>query len=230
MLYAVGDIHGETEHLERLLGRIRSDAMAAGILRPRVVFVGDYGDRGPDSRGIYNRLTSPELRAEIDPVFLMGNHEDWLLDTLDRRPVDTAMWLHNGGAELVESYGFDFKQPPHLVLPKFILAFPPRHKAFLQGLKYSHAEDGFLFVHAGIDPGNPKGREPSILFWVRKPFLECEDVWPWVVVHGHTPGSEVVVRPNRICVDTGCGHKPTDRLSAAVLEGGRLLRVLDSTA
>jgi serine/threonine protein phosphatase 1 len=209
MLYAVGDIHGETGHLTRLLARIHDDATHVGIPRPRVVFVGDYGDRGPDSRGVYELLTSPELRHEIDPVFLMGNHEDWLLNVLNHRPNNTVTWLHNGGAELVESYGFAFKQPPHQVLPRFINAFPPRHKGFLEGLKYVHVEDGFLFVHAGIDPTHPTSREPAVLFWIRKPFLECEDTWPWVVVHGHTPGDEVVIRSNRVCVDTGCGHKPT---------------------
>ena len=230
MLYAVGDIHGQPSHLVRLMLRIREDAARHGVRRPiRVVFLGDYGDRGPDSRKVFDLLTSAAFLEGLSPKFLRGNHEEWLRSALAKGPFDLMGWLHNGGAEFVESYGFDFRRAAHEVIAEFRQAFPSRHQDFLDGLALYHEEDGYLFVHAGIDPAHPTARHPAVLTWAREPFLSCGDAWPFVVVHGHSMTPEVVVRPNRIGIDTGCGHGPDRPLSAVALEGvGIPPRILDS--
>jgi serine/threonine protein phosphatase 1 len=228
MIYAIGDIHGEIGHLDRLLGRILEDACASGVGRPRVITLGDIGDRGSDTRAVYDRLSSGQFSEAFDATLILGNHERMLIDT--EHDLSSAMpWLENGGAELVESYGFDFRRSPSLVLPEFYTAFPAAHRALLARMRLWHQEDGYLFVHAGINPLRPQDRDPAHLLWIREPFLSSAIDYGFVVVHGHTPSSSVAVRFNRIGVDTGCGHGNDAVLSAVVLEaGGPPLRVLDS--
>lgn len=126
MLYAIGDIHGELGHLERPIKRIETDAGRHGIDRPRLVF----GDRGSNSKGIYNYLGSPCFVAGFDAVFLRGNHEQMLL-AAEHAPSSAILWLTNGGAELVESYGFTFRRAPATVMPEFFASFPEDHRVIV---------------------------------------------------------------------------------------------------
>jgi serine/threonine protein phosphatase 1 len=228
-VYAIGDIHGEIHLLNRLLGRVVEDARACGVSgRPRLVFLGDYGDRGVNSKAVYDKLSSPAFAEEFDAVFVKGNHEQMLVDA-ERDPSTSMLWLNNGGAEFVESYGFAFRRAPSDVLPEFFSAFPPAHRAFLARMRPWHQEGGYLFVHAGIDPLRPSNRDPDVLMWMREPFLSCTEDYGFKVVHGHTPAPSVVIRANRIGVDTGCGHHPSDPLSAVALHGDSgLVRIIDT--
>ncbi len=230
MIYAIGDIHGQRDHLERLIGRITKDAAARNIGRPRLVFLGDYGDRGTESKGVYDYISSEIFLATFNVTFIMGNHEHMLL-AAEQSPHNATRWLTNGGAEFIESYGFRFGRASSAMLPEFFAAFPTQHRIFLERTRLWHAEAGYLFVHAGIDPAHPNARDPDTLLWIREPFLSCVDDWTVTVVHGHTANPSVVVLPNRIGVDTGCGLRPNNALSAVVLGTmGDPLRIISSSA
>lgn len=228
ILYAVGDVHGRPDLLRGLLDRISEDAAARGTGRPRLILLGDLGDRGPDSKGVLDLLSSREFAARFDARLVLGNHDAWLLEALKRGRGDAYWlrnggpdeWLRNGGAELVESYGFDFRRSPALVLPEFVAAFPAEHRRTLESAELFIEEAGYLFVHAGVDPDAPLEREPDVLLWIRHAFLKATETGPLTVVHGHTPAPEVTVRPNRIGVDTGCGHDFGRHLSAVGLRPG----------
>jgi serine/threonine protein phosphatase 1 len=179
---AIGDIHGCRELLELLLTRLP----AAGTL----VFLGDYIDRGPDARGVIDRLIV--LRDERPCVFLRGNHEAMAL-SMSRVGDEhtTQMWLLNGGVETLNSYGDD--------------GIPPDHLAFLaQTLPY-FATDDYIFVHGGLRPGQqPAEMREEELWWLRDTFLQSDYDWGRLVIHGHTPmtSGRPEFRKNRINIDT----------------------------
>ncbi len=217
VVYAVGDIHGCKDLLELMLDLIRKDreerAGSAEAGRCVVVYVGDYIDRGPDSKGVIDLLLSDPLE-DVETVFLRGNHE-WMIRKMldDPESADIAhRWAWNGGKPTVRSY----KAKGFFKLGE---AIPAAHLAFLEGLRLHHTEGDYLFVHAGIRPGVPLDKQTDDdKVWIRHPFLEHEGSHDgWFVVHGHTPVEEVEVRPNRICIDTHAYE--TGVLTALVLEG-----------
>jgi diadenosine tetraphosphatase ApaH/serine/threonine PP2A family protein phosphatase len=205
LLYAVGDIHGERERLESLL--------AALPLQPedRFVFVGDYVDRGPDSKGVVDVLLS--LAEDYDCVFLAGNHESMFLDFLDWRNDDYFAgdaFLANGGDRTLASYGYFDLPDPH----PSKLVLPPAHEAFFRSLRLYHREGDYLFVHAGL--GRALLRETDLEFALRR--ASAEDLlWDRstldathqlgvTVVYGHTPSPDFALRwnpPFSIGIDTG---------------------------
>jgi serine/threonine protein phosphatase 1 len=205
LLYAVGDIHGERELLEDLLGAL---PLQSG---DRFVFVGDYVDRGPDSRGVVDVLIEHAKRWQS--VFLIGNHESMFLDFLGWRRSDYFggdAFLANGGDRTLASYGyFDNAEPePH----KFQL--PPAHRKFFRNLKLHHREGNYLFVHAGL--GRDLLRETEVRYALRR--ARSEDLlWDRAtlsdphqlgvtLVYGHTPSPDFEVRwnlPFSIGIDTG---------------------------
>lgn len=221
-IYAVGDIHGRADLLETLLARIaeHSTGLPAGTRR-RLVFLGDYVDRGPDSRGVLDILCRPPPPG-FERVCLMGNHEEFLIGFLDN-PTDSVAWLVNGGRETLVSYGIPEDAIDALRrddLSRALAALmPPAHRRFLEGLELIHLSGTYLFVHAGIDPDRPlhrQGRET--LLWIRQPFLDSTaPMGGRVVVHGHTVCDEPQERPNRIGIDTGA--YASGRLTAVVLHG-----------
>ncbi|MBE7199380.1 MAG: serine/threonine protein phosphatase [Parafilimonas terrae] len=171
--YAIGDIHGCSDALDELLARIEDHAQ--GRTR-RLVFLGDYIDRGPDSAAVL-RTVSRLHWAEPDAVTcLMGNHERMLLDGVGAD--DAALhWLASGGDRTLESFGArDLTDLPRDVLD-WIEALPTLH------------EDGARFyVHAGLRPGQAAGEtDAHDRVWIRGPFLEGEHDFGRHVVHGHTP-------------------------------------------
>lgn len=208
LVYAIGDIHGELYLLDKLLGRIVEDAAFTSARRRSLIFVGDYIDRGPDSAGVVDRLVSG-LPEGFDPVFLKGNHEAFLLEFLEHPEVLDA-WLHNGAVQTLASYGID---PPTADWPRadyagcrdaFLAALPESHRAFFGTLQLWESRGDYLFVHAGVRPGVPlESQSERDLLWIRDDFLASRRHFGKVVVHGHTPGREPVVRPNRIGIDTG---------------------------
>ncbi len=213
VVYAVGDIHGCRRQLDSMLDLIHRDIAATTRRRHVVVFLGDYVDRGPDSRGVMELLLSnPIESAEL--VFLKGNHEDLFLQSLygaDRE--EARMWcLGNGGIETEHSYGISGERDREM--------FPCRHLDFMRGLRPYHVEGECLFVHAGIRPGIPlEGQSEHDLLWIREPFLSSGDSHGVMVVHGHTPAPSPQVRDNRIGIDTGVFH--TGTLTALVVEKSR---------
>jgi serine/threonine protein phosphatase 1 len=200
-VYAVGDIHGCAEKLDALHTLMAEDAAAAPEGQRVVVYLGDYVDRGHDSRGVVERLIGP-LPFAAQAIHLAGNHEAMMLDAL-ARPDDAdavRLWTSNGGVAALDSWGVDPASPPR----GWAASIPEAHRRFLEGLRRRAAFGGYLFVHAGVRPGVKLAEQnPDDLLWIREPFLSSTASLGSVVVHGHTPGKEVVVRPNRIGLDTG---------------------------
>jgi len=205
MLYAVGDIHGELDKLEELLTTLplrRGD---------RLVFLGDYVDRGPASFDVVERLVT--LQREWPCEFLLGNHESMLLDFLgwtDEAYFGGDAFLMNGGDRTLATYGY-FDQP-HPDRKTFKL--PKVHEEFLLGLKRHHREGDYLFVHAGL--GKADLKEKDVDFVLRRARIEdmlwnrttCElpHSLPVTIIYGHTPSEEFEVRwnlPFSIGIDTG---------------------------
>lgn len=221
-LYAVGDVHGCLERLDHLIEQIVADAAAHDAERKLIVFLGDYVDRGPDSRGVLERLMAGPPEG-FEQICLKGNHEAFMVRFL-KTPKDGETWMINGGLQTCASYGVDCSGDPfdHTVLARMhgemTAAVPQAHRDFLASLELYHAEGGYLFVHAGIRPGVSLRRQAqSDLLWIREQFLMSEEDHGYVVVHGHTPSDEVDERPNRIGIDTGAVYG--GKLTAMVLEG-----------
>lgn len=216
-LYAIGDVHGCADRLARLLDLIADDAAAAPEPDRRVVFLGDYVDRGPDSRGTIEHILGP-LAFRAQKVALMGNHEAMMLAALERPNEElVSLWLANGALATLGSYGVDAAVPA--AAWSDLVGEP--HLGFLRRLELYHAAGGYVFAHAGIRPGIPlAAQDPDDLIWIREPFLSSQEDHGAVIVHGHTPTREPVVRPNRIGIDTGAVYG--GKLTAVVLWADRM--------
>jgi diadenosine tetraphosphatase ApaH/serine/threonine PP2A family protein phosphatase len=215
-VYAIGDIHGRLDLLEELLAKIRADADAS---RNTLVFLGDYIDRGPRSKQVIDCLIGLAWPG-WDFVALRGNHEQIVLDFLqDAGAYD--IWRDFGGDETLRSYGV---KPPAgredyaRAREEFAAAFPPAHLAFFESLPLSYEVGEYLFVHAGVRPGVAiDDQSPEDMLWIRGEFLNWNEPFEKVVVHGHSPSRQPVVKANRIGVDTGAFA--TGRLTAVALKG-----------
>ncbi len=219
-IYAVGDIHGRADLLDDLLHKIAKDA--GGPAKATLIFLGDYVDRGPDSRGVLNRLIA--LQPDFaDVVFLKGNHEAAMLDFLSD-PEDMMQWLDWGGEETLASYGVKsvLARASHVLAEDLRAAMPEDHLAFLQNLKLCHQLGDYYFAHAGVRPGVALNeQEEEDLLWIRGRFHNAieEERPDKIIVHGHHPVKKAQDHGWRINVDTGAVW--SDRLTALVLEDNR---------
>ena len=219
-LYAVGDIHGRLDLLDDLLGRIVDDLETRPVEAARLVFLGDFIDRGPDSAGVLDRLVDL-ARTRIGTHFLMGNHEEMLLHVLAGQPAVTDDWLRFGGDACAQSYGLsptDLATLDEMQIAALLRqAMPESHVAFLHDLDTMVRFGDFLLVHAGIRPGVAiEDQRPADLRWIRGPFLADPRDHGVMVIHGHTITDGVDRRRNRIGIDTGAYR--TGILTAAVVE------------
>ncbi len=221
-IYAIGDIHGRDDLLRILHGRIQQDLEDRPVSECIVVYVGDYVDRGAGSMQVIETLIKgPQLAAETH--YLKGNHEDALLTFLDD-PGFLRMWRDYGGMETLVSYGV--KVPGDRVgdewirevHQQFTANLPSTHLAFLRGLELSYSKDDFCFAHAGVRPGTPLDQQQAAdLLWIREPFLASKKNHGKIIVHGHTPQEQPVIKKNRLGIDTGAYI--TGVLTAVVIEG-----------
>ena len=224
LVYAVGDVHGRLDLLEDLLPKIAADARASRPThKPVLVFLGDYVDRGPGSRGVIDCLIKLAEMPNIEVRVLKGNHEQAMLSFLDD-PDFGPTWVQNGGAATLASYGVATPQtrlPAQLwdeARQAFAEALPPEHLHFLRGLELYAEYGDYVFVHAGLRPGIPIERQSEQdLLWIRYEFLEERRPFPKVVVHGHTPEPEPHLGPIRLGLDTGA--YATGVLTCARLSG-----------
>ncbi|URD61695.1 metallophosphoesterase [Sphingomonas sp. KRR8] len=207
--YAVGDIHGRLDLFDGLLAQIAADHIARGEgARPLLVLLGDLIDRGPDSRGVLERVLA-RPHPGFQTLTLCGNHEEALLRLLDEaEPGLLDRWLHFGGDACVRSYGEDpvrlSSMAEHDAIVRLRQLIPQSHQDYLRSLADTFRFGDYLFVHAGIRPGIPLERQqPADLRWIREPFLSDPRDHGMMVVHGHTITDEPDERINRIGIDTG---------------------------
>ncbi|MFS8038252.1 metallophosphoesterase family protein [Xanthobacter sp. AM11] len=216
-VYAIGDIHGRLDLLTALHAAIDEDMAEHPGPDCIEVYLGDYVDRGPQSAGVLDALLARARTRRT--VFLSGNHEEVMLDSLASRDA-FSRWLRMGGLETVFSYvppqpGLD---EGHLWL-RWRSAVRQEHIHFLRDLATSYACGNYAFVHAGLKPGVPlEEQQRADMLWIRGEFLDCQDWFGHCVVHGHTPKREPEVFANRINIDTGA--YATGHLTCLVLEGG----------
>ena len=215
-VYAIGDIHGRADLLTAMLAAIDADCPVD--TDTRVIFLGDYVDRGMQSRDVLERLGAGSQKW----MYVMGNHEAMMLDALSDGG-DLGLWLANGGFETLFSYGVDARgilraHGEDEVRARALEAIPAAHFAFLNTLRMSVEIGDYYFCHAGVRPFVPLNRqERDDLLWIREEFTHSTVWHSKRVVHGHTPVPTVEILPNRINVDTGAFL--TNRLSCVVLEG-----------
>ncbi len=209
-VYAVGDIHGRLDLLEDLLSRIAEDARRHSADQARqLVFLGDYVDRGSESRGVVERLLDDPMPG-FSKVYLMGNHEEAMLAFLDGLS-DGLDWLSFGGLETLLSYGVPLRSLPRnegssrALRQALAEAVPPSHLDFFKSCTLHHSAGDYLFVHAGVRPGIALERQdPADLMWIRDDFLRSKVPLPGrIVVHGHTICDLPQNREHRINIDTG---------------------------
>jgi serine/threonine protein phosphatase 1 len=221
-LYVIGDIHGRSDLLDRMITAISRDLEDHPVQTSLTVTLGDYIDRGPDSRGVIERLMRNPFPTPL--VALKGNHES-LFETFLADPSIADQWRRLGGLETLHSYGVpvasvmmgkNFAQAAE----DLRAAVPQAHLEFLKSLWTSLPVGKYFLCHAGVRPGVPLDRQnEEDLLWIREDFLASRADFGKVVVHGHTPTEAPEVLPNRINIDTGAFM--TGRLTCAVLDKGR---------
>lgn len=216
-LYVIGDVHGLADRLGEVHGWIDADLAARPAPDWRVVHLGDYIDRGPDSAGVIARLVA-RIR-DRRTYCLRGNHEQYLVDFAgDAGSPGLGDWLRYGGTQTLGSYGIGGGAAPGELRAAMLAAIPPAQLRFLAGLPHMLRLGGYVFVHAGIRPGVAlDAQAPQDLIWIREPFLSSRAEHGAVVVHGHTPAKSVEDHGNRINIDTGAVFGGP--LSCLVLEG-----------
>ena len=223
VVWAVGDIHGRLDLLQPLVEAIVADLHASAATRKVVVFLGDYIDRGPDSRGVIRLLAGLSIVKGIEWRFLKGNHEQAMLGFLSD-PSAGAKWCEYGGDNALRSYGLRVPDLAHRTEAWARVAADLRHKLtdreieFLENLELSLTVGDYFFSHAGARPGVALDRQMAEdLMWIRQPFLNSPTAFEQVVVHGHTPTARVHADHRRIGIDTKAYH--SGELSAVRLEG-----------
>jgi serine/threonine protein phosphatase 1 len=206
-VYAVGDVHGRFDLLQRLLRQIEADDQARGPADTHVVMLGDLIDRGAQSREVIEFfLKGPPGFAQFH--YVMGNHEEMLLKLSDDPDLELMLhYLRYGGRELFESYGAPravLDAPDQFAADTLTSYVPDPHRDFMRAMHDGIQFGDYFFTHAGIRPGVPIAQQDrQDLRWIRAPFLESREHHGVVVVHGHTVVDAAELLPNRIGIDTG---------------------------
>lgn len=196
--YAIGDIHGCYDHLMALMKKIKDDFDKSGESSAKVVFVGDYVDRGPKSRHVLDYLMNGSPFENIEFICIKGNHEDMFVnDYKINRKVEAMYDKH-----VLRSFNDEipyYETIRDLVHPKYI--------DWMDNLPLSYETDTHFFCHAGINPGIPLSQQSATdLIWIRNLFLSYRYEFEKIIVHGHTPTvlGEPEIMFNRINCDSHC--------------------------
>jgi len=204
----IGDIHGYLGTLEALLDAVAPTAS------DRLITLGDYVDRGPDSRGVLERLI--ELQAQGNLIALLGNHDEMMLSALKGDPLHSRAWLIFGGLATLASYGLALEE---------IQQIPATHRKFLESCLPWYETDSHLFVHALVDPHKPMAeQDPHLLRW-EKLHQPLQHVSGKTLVCGHTRQDEgwPLCWPGGVCLDTGVYEGP-GWLSCLLVESGEVVQ------
>jgi calcineurin-like phosphoesterase family protein len=226
VVYAVGDIHGRWDLLQELHARIAADARRRAAPRKLLVYLGDYVSRGPDSRRVVEMVMG-RAPPGLEAVPLKGNHEDMLLRFVAGDLDAGRHWFDYDGLDMLRDYGVvaspreaEDALAVEALRRRFAAALPAEHLAFFRGLRVSHDEGGYRFVHAGVRPGVPLAAQSDHdQMWIRGEFLGSDADLGAVIVHGHSISPAPDVRANRIGIDTGAVRSGV--LTCLVLEGDR---------
>lgn len=204
-IVAIGDIHGCSETLKEMWKRLEPYKECTHI------FVGDYIDRGPDSKSVVDFLL--KVRHERDCIFLRGNHEQMLLNSIYYQKRD--LWMMNGGQATLNSY-------QHADTAEDL---PDDHLEFFKNTLIYYDTDDYFFVHAGAPPyqtieqsiNDPESE--NYFLWGRDHLNAFEVVWEKTVIFGHTPRAYPIRKSKMIGIDTGCVYKDVgmNKLTAVVL-------------
>lgn len=196
-LIAIGDIHGEINKLNSLLENLNL------VKSDTIVFLGDYIDRGKNSKDVIERLI--DLSEKVNCIFLKGNHEQMVLKMLKTKSeTDISYWLMNGGNETLNSYGD-------------LIGMMMLHGKFLKNLKPYYLTEKYLFVHAGINPNKSlEEQNENDLLWVRDDFIDKKHNLKQKIIFGHTAFYEPYIDEDKIGIDTGCGKEPDGTLTAFI--------------
>lgn len=191
-IFAIGDIHGCFDKLQRLILEIKADPV-----NDTLVFIGDYIDRVDGGRDVVDYIL--KLKKTFQNVIcLRGNHESMLLRFLDG--VEDDIYLANGGFATLKAYGISRSDAPKVRKKKI----PPDHLKFFKTLLPYYETDQFIFVHAGLIPGRELNEQSLYdMQWIRQTFIDSDDDFGKRVVFGHTHFSEPLVEDNKIGIDTG---------------------------
>ena len=194
--YVIGDIHGCLDELVRLLEALSLEAP------DRLIFLGDYVDRGPNSKEVVSYLIHRQQMRREEMIFLKGNHEDMFLSYLGLPGRYGDMFIYNGAGPTLASYGASPRNPS----PQEILTLIPQsHLKFLRQLKSYYVVKPFLCVHAGIHPNKPLDQQDEEeMLWIRDEFILSRHILPYTVLFGHTPQEQVLFHlPYKVGLDTG---------------------------
>ena len=217
--YVIGDIHGRLDLFEALIEAIEADDAAQLSAETTVVLLGDLIDRGPDSRGVIERARDWGRTRKVR--YIAGNHEEMFLESFNDKEM-LRHFVKHGGRETILSYGIHRKRYNELTI-KDLQAhlaelIPEDHREFLAGFEDLIIAGDYVFVHAGLNPKRSlEEQKKGDLRWIRERFLNHQDAFSHVVVHGHTIFEDIERTDHRIGIDTGAFR--TGRLTALVLEG-----------
>jgi len=223
-VYAISDIHGCADLLQRMFTVIDRDLETLGSMRAIHVFLGDYIDRGPGSSQVIDLLI--ERGRKHSSVFLKGNHEAFLFDVL-KDPSQLESWKQYGGLQTLTSYGLRPSLNPDAaeqseLISQLALNIPAHQRRFFNSLRLRFVCGDFFFVHAGVKPGVPLAQQQEHdLLWIRDEFLSSEAQFGKYIVHGHTPVREPDIRFNRANIDTGA--YATGNLTLMTIQGDSML-------
>jgi len=208
VIYAIGDIHGRLDLLSELHERILADAEGRHAAKRRLIYLGDYVSRGPESRAVVERVRSWKPGG-FSCVMLRGNHEELLLRYLDGDLSAGRHWFDFGGLETLAAYGVrshggyndgDLED----LRRRFDAALPAAHRDFFRGLQVSHRVGHYFFVHGGVRPGIAlEDQRAQDCIWIRGEFLSSDAEHGAIVVHGHSISEAPELLNNRIGIDTG---------------------------
>lgn len=227
-IYSVGDIHGRGMLLQKMLDAIDADMRSSAGMRVTQIFLGDYIDRGMESRQVLAALMQPPTQG-AERICLMGNHEAALLAFL-KDPMTLREWGSFGGYTTLASYGIGI---PTRMTPEALMPIRQQLRealgdgyAFLSSLPTYHVRGNYLFVHAGILPNIAlENQSRETMMRIREPFIGHTSYHPYYVVHGHTPVQAPQLLHNRANLDVS--EAAVDSLACLVIEGDsrRLIEV-----
>lgn len=179
LTFVIGDIHGMYGALDEVLKGINTYICEREIVpdTTKIVFLGDYIDRGPDSFKVVERIRTMQIAFPERIITLRGNHEQMLMDAMNGGYDDVSLFRINGGKETLKSYGVESEKD-----------IPFSHKQFFRETRHSYEDELRYYVHAGIAWNKKLSEQPNdIRLWIREGFLDYTEPFEKFIVHGHTP-------------------------------------------